>query len=77
MPDWAVTGEETRAAPPEGKKDSRLDTATARAELTIRDESQGEAFSGGGRQIEDGSWMLCLENGLLERHEKWGEESVP
>lgn len=40
---------------------------TARAELTIRDESQGEAFSGGGWRMEDGSWMLCLENDLLGR----------
>lgn len=40
---------------------------TARAELTIRDESQGEEFSGGGWQMEDGSWMLCLENDLLGR----------
>ena len=40
---------------------------TARAELTIRDEDQGEEFSGGGWQMEDGSWMLCLDSDLLGR----------
>ena len=41
---------------------------TAQVELTIRDEEEGEAFTGGGWQMEDGNWLLCLECDLMGRN---------